>query len=62
MAVPDNYDAGESFAAGDDIVALVENGAVIRLYQRLEDLIPDRPQRLRVFRAILELAYGMDAG
>lgn len=54
------YDAGEAYAAGDESLPRVENGSVIRLYERLEDLIPDRPQRLRVMRAVLEVVYRME--
>jgi hypothetical protein len=48
-----NYDAGEAFAAGDEAEPRFDNDALLTLYARLEDLIPERRLRLRVFRAVV---------
>lgn len=55
--MPDNYDAGEGFAAGDDEQTRFDNDALIRLSERLESLIPDRRLRRRVFAEVVRAIF-----
>ena len=56
--MPDNYDEGESFAAGDDALPQFNNERLIELSRALEREVPDRLVRLVIWLAILRAIYG----
>ena len=50
--MPDNYDAGESYAAGD--AGEFDNDVLLALLERLDALLPaDKPLARRVFAEVL---------
>ena len=55
--MPDNYDTGEAYAAGDDESATFDNAELIALFERLEDLLEDRGLLLRVFAEVVAAIY-----
>lgn len=54
------YDEGESFAAGDEERERFPNAKLILLSRILEQEVPDRLARLRLWKRILEAIYDED--
>ena len=55
--MPDNYDTGEGFAAGDAERTSFDNDELIALFVRLEALLEDRGLLLRVFAEVVAAIY-----
>ncbi len=53
-----NYDADESYAAGDEDELQFDNARLNRIKEILEEAIPEPLERLGVWQDILKAIYG----
>ncbi len=53
-----SYDAGESYAAGDEDELQFDNARLDRIKEILEEAIPEPLERLGVWEDILKAIYG----